>query len=72
MMKATPNHFNWPRRDDVWWVPVNHVLCLIDTVSSQSAGAPGYCLSEKMFYNILKLLEKFSVLMFYFADCFLL
>ena len=31
---------------------VNHVLYLIETVSVQSAGAGGYCLSEKEFDNI--------------------
>ena len=61
MMKSAENHFNWPRRDDVCWVPVNHVLCLIETVSAQSSGACGYCLSEKGFDNILKLFENFSV-----------
>ena len=49
MMNATQNYFNWPHRDDVCWVPVNHVLCLIETVSFQSAGAPRYCFSEKGF-----------------------
>ena len=48
-------------RDDVCWVSMNHVLCLIKTVNSQSAGACGYCLSEKEFDNILKLFENFSV-----------
>ena len=61
MMKSAQNHFNWPRRDDVCWVPVNHVLCLIETASAQSAGARGYCLSEKEFDNILKLFENLSV-----------
>ena len=31
---------------------VNHILYLIETVSTQSAGAGGYCLSEKEFDNI--------------------
>ena len=61
MMMSAQNHINWPRRDDVCWVPVNHVLCLIETASAQSAGARGYCLSEKEFDNILKLFENFSV-----------
>ena len=39
MMKFSQNHFNWPHRDDVCWVPVNHVLYLIETISVQSAGA---------------------------------
>ena len=39
MMKSSQNHFNWPHRDDVCWVPVNHVLCLIETISVKFAGA---------------------------------
>ena len=31
---------------------VNHILYLIETVSAQSVGAGGYCLSEKEFDNI--------------------
>ena len=71
-MKATQNHFNWLHRDDVCLGPVNHVLCLIKTVSSLYAGAPGYCLSEKEFENNLKLFEHFSVRVFYFDWVFLL
>ena len=47
MMKSTQNHFHWPCRDDACWVPVNHVLCLNETVSIQSAEACGYCLSKR-------------------------
>ena len=61
MMKSIQNHLNQPCRDDVCSVPVSHVLCLIETVSAHSAGAHGYCLSEKEFDNILKLSENFSV-----------
>ena len=70
MVKSTQNHFNWPRRDDISWVPVNHVLCLIETVSALSASARGYCLSENEFDNILKLFENFSVLIFDFTHWF--
>ena len=66
------NHFSWAGRDDVCWVAVNHVLSLIETVSSQSAGALRCCLSEKEFDSILKFFENFSVGIFYFVHCFLL
>ena len=72
MMKATQNHFNWLHRDDVCLGPVNHVLCLIKTVSSLYAGAPGYCLSEKEFENNLKLrifqFEYFILIGFFYYD----
>ena len=61
MMKSIQNHFNWTCRNDVCWVLANHVSCLIETVSAQSAGVHGYCISENEFDNILKLFENFSV-----------
>ena len=60
MMKSTSNYFNWPSGGDVCWVTVNHVLSISEIVGGQSAGAHGYCLSEKEF-DILKLFENFSV-----------
>ena len=49
---------------------VNHVLYLIETVSAQSTGACGYCLSEKEFDNITKLFENFSPLNILFHSLF--
>lgn len=60
MMQSNNNHFNWPRKEDLCWVPINHVLCLIKTISAQSADARGYYLSETEFNTVLELFEKFS------------
>ena len=50
MSKSLNNNFNWPLRDDICWVPVSHILCLLfDYITLQSAGTDGYCLSNSEF-----------------------
>ena len=54
MPKSQNNNINWPLRDDICWVPVNHVLYPVILLSVQLADARGYCLSNSEFKYDLK------------------
>ena len=60
MAKPLNNNFNWPLGDDIWWVPVSHVLSTVILLSVQLEGTNGYCLSNCEFNKVINLCDEFS------------
>ena len=38
--------FTWPRNDDECWVPINHIVCVVKSLTAMSQRARSYTISS--------------------------
>ena len=64
--KAPAKKFFWPDREDVSWIPLNHMICRVEPPSSGST-ARYYSFDEADIDQVLGYLLDFFVLLFFNA-----
>jgi len=59
-MKRPSMKLSWPRHEDKYWMPFDHVLLVIPAPELQSQGARQYELDDKSFESIKLLFERYQ------------
>ena len=58
-MRRNNNSYKWPRYDDKCWVPINHIICKVESLVVQNQRARCYTVSNSEFDFISKNFSNF-------------